>query len=543
MRELLTDRRRSQRGSALSSVLLMTAFFAILSGALMTELSGNFMLSRTLMVRMANEATINSAVEVAISQLEATPIGAGCPALNAVNLNGRSAVPVYVGCWPTVREQPRFAQIATSSAFSVDGSHSRVRPGQDFYVVGDSAGNVFQFDFAHATLNWWQQLPGSVSGPPVSIPDAGGNLTDVVTLVPLSVQTNQPPGCLSGGCVARLAQDFGFAPDHLCFMGANGPVGTSPAAGVNNPSVALFGDQAGWLFAYAATEIGNCALLAGVSTGTQPVVAGPVVFAGPTTATSRTDEIYLVTSDGASSRLLQYAFTVTNGAASLSWVSTLGLPSSSAVGLAADSATVPARLAIAFAGGTVGLVQVQAGYGLALLATTAVVPPGIADAPSWCCGSSPTSIGVAQTHGLYVLDGSLRLVASYGLSTASLSKSPASDPGGDWFFGADDGNLYEVPAISSQPTFVSFGANQLGQLRSSAQVGACAVGACVYLASSNGAAYVVPLDARDAVITACVSASPPDCSGSTPYLRANIEVGASGNPQSVHVQGWSYYSP
>ena len=42
LRALLSDRRRSQRGSVLSGVLIMVAFLAIISGALMTELSTNF---------------------------------------------------------------------------------------------------------------------------------------------------------------------------------------------------------------------------------------------------------------------------------------------------------------------------------------------------------------------------------------------------------------------------------------------------------------------------------------------------------------------
>src|SRR5207245_10049118 len=65
---LLKDRRRSQRGSVLSGVLIMTAFIAIISGALMTELSTNFLLSHTLLNRAANEATDSSAADLSLSQ-------------------------------------------------------------------------------------------------------------------------------------------------------------------------------------------------------------------------------------------------------------------------------------------------------------------------------------------------------------------------------------------------------------------------------------------------------------------------------------------
>lgn len=542
IRAVVTDPKRSQRGSVLSGVLIMTAFIAIIASALMTELSTNFLLSQNLVSRVANQATVNSALEMAMNRLGTTPISLGCPTLSTVTMNGRTAVPTYTSCWPTFRER-QYAPIASSSSFNVDGSHSVIpRANQNLYLLGDSNGNVYQFAFGSQVPNWSRQLPGSVSGPPTAISDMSGTSTDIANLVPLSVQSNPPPACQAGGCVALLAQDVGFAPDNLCYMAANGPVTTQPAEGINNTTAAFFGDQTGVLFVYPATESGNCALQAKTTPSGQPVVAGPVVFGGPVTGTSKTDEIYAVTYDGTWSWLRHYIYTVKNGSATLvETPAPLQLVASRAVGLAVDGNSLPARIAITFAGGQITVVQIQSGYGMQLLAN-GQIPAGIADAPYWCCGGSPTLIGVAQTNGLYVLGGSLNLVSSYALSGTTISTSPAADLAGDWFFGADNGNVYEVPAIQSTPTLVTFGSSQLGQVRSSVQLGACPAGICIYLGSLNGNAYMVPLDARDSVLTVCIASAPPSCSGANPRLWANIEVGASGSPQSVHVQGWSYFS-
>jgi len=542
---LLKDRRRSQRGSILSGVLIMTAFVAILSGALMTALSTNFLLSNTLLNRVTNEATVNSAIESSLSQMEGTPISSPCPQLQPTTLNNLTAVATYTSCWPTFREK-QYPPAAISSSFTVDGSHSVVsRSGQalyDFYLVGSSAGRLYQFNFGNSSPNWSLPLPGGVSGPPLAVSDLGACCSDdIEILAPLSKGSNSPPECSAGGCVASLAEDGTSTPDGLCYMAANGSVSAAPAVGVNNPTVAFFGDSTGSLFAYLATESGNCAAQASTGPVGQPVVSGPVVFAGPTTGSSKSDEIYVLMSDGTSSELVRYVYTVKNGVSTLSEAASLGQLPPNAVGMAVDGNSLPARIAVTYRDGRVSLVQLQTSFLMTLLRSGSIAP-GIADSPAWCCGSSPNLIGVAQTHGLYVLDTNLNVVSSFGLGNTTISGSPAGDRGGDWFFGADDGNVYEVPAISSAPTIVSFGSGQLGQIRSSTRLGACGTKICIYFGSANGNAYMIPLDARDAVVTACISNTPPSCSGANPRLQASIEVGASQNPRTVHVQGWSYNS-
>jgi hypothetical protein len=45
------------------------------------------------------------------------------------------------------------------------------------------------------------------------------------------------------------------------------------------------------------------------------------------------------------------------------------------------------------------------------------------------------------------------------------------------------------------------------------------------------------------VITACLTASSSNCSGDNPRLWTSVKVGDSVSPATVHVEGWSYYSP
>jgi hypothetical protein len=546
---LLKDRKRAQRGSVLSGVLIMTAFVAIISGALMTELSTNFLLSRVLLNRVAAEATVNSATELAISQLQTTPLIAGCPALGVARVNGLTAAVTYAGCKPVVDSRsPQFVKVASSTAYNVDGSHAIIpRAGADLYIVGSSSGYVSQFEFGGTAPLWSEHLGGSVSAPPLVMPDLGDpDAGDIVNLIPLSVPSNPPPGCQAGGCVALLAQDVGSIPDGECYMAANGPVTTQPAQAVNHPTVVFFGDQTGALFAYSATEAGNCASLAAAASDGQPVVAGPLVFPGPVNGNTRTDEVYAVTSDGSSSFLRRYTYTTKpNEAPALTEVSDSAPLPPNARGLAVDSATLPAQVAISFGSGNLAVVQLQAGFGMQTVATGAV-GSAVADAPYWChCPGGANLIAVAGTNGgLFLLNPSLAVQATLPAGGPSIVTSPNSDSVGDWFFGAADGYVHEVQQVAGQSsliqvaTFGPFGSS----VTSSVQLGGCPVGICIYSGTLGGTADLVSLDARDATFTSCISAAPPSCSGANPRLRASVEVGVAGSPGTVHVEGWSYYS-
>jgi len=205
----------------------------------------------------------------------------------------------------------------------------------------------------------------------------------------------------------------------------------------------------------------------------------------------------------------------------------------------------PARLAITFSGGTVSIIQVNSGFD-PRLSLTSSVGAGIGTAPYWCAVCPGGNlIGVGGTNGvLYVLDTNLNLVASF-TGASRVGTTPAADAAGDWYFAADDGNVYEVQRPAAGTTMslaATFGAAS-EPITSSPLLGSCPAGICIYIGSMDGNAYLVPIDARDAVLTACISTSPPACSGMNPRLWTHVQVGVAGNNQLVHVQGWSYYSP
>jgi hypothetical protein len=546
VRILLADSKRAQRGSVLSAVLIMVAFLSIISGALMTELSTQFLVSRVLVNRVGAEATVNSAMELALDQLQNTTLASGCPGATVplpalVTLNGRTAAVSYVSCAPVVDvRSPQFTSVATSSPFSIDAFHGVVN-GQDLYLVGDSGGTVFQYKFGLTTPVWSMSVNANITGPPLTMADTGASPPDpqdISNLVP--IVGGGSSGCTANYCVKLMQQDTNQVggPDVFCFMGATGRVSSRPAAGVAFPNLAYFGDASGTLWVYSATEAGNCALQGSIRTpGNAAIVAGPIVFQN-----GSQDEIYVVT---ATSQLIRYTYDPGDSPA-LSSTDTVTLPFSNPVGVAVEKAGIPARVAITFAAGGAAIVTIPSNYDPTVGPSRGVAPgPGIANAPFWCSCPSGQQVGVAGLNGIfYVLDTNLNLVASYPTGS-SVHTTPAADGVGEWFFGADNGYLYEVQQPPGQSTLVPvaqygpFG----GQVRSSVQVGGCSTGICIYLGAMNSNAYIVPLNARDARITACLSNALRACSSDNPRLWAQVEIGDSVGPHTVHVQGWSYYSP
>jgi hypothetical protein len=507
----------------------------------MTELSGNFLLSRNLQARVASQATVNSAMELALSRLGTTAISAGCPGAGPVALNGLTAVTSFRECEPVADSgSPPFTQIASSSPFNVDGTHAVLgASGVNDYLVGDAGGNVFDYAFGH-TSGWRVALGGSIQAPPTAITDPSGP-PDVSTLVPVNGPT-AGSGCTSQRCVALLSGQPGSAPSLKCYMVAAATVSASPAQGRNFPSVVYFGDGNGDLYAFDPTEDGACAQSAAITSSSGPgIVAGPVVFPSG----SSSDAIYAIASDGSSSRLIRYTYNG-GGGGDLDQATTLALPAASVQGIALDQTGLPARMAITFAGGTVAIVQINTNFSMSLQSSVNL-GTSIADAPYWChCPGGADVIGVGGQNGsLYLLDSSLNTLATLPAGGPAIATTPQSDGVGDWFFGGSDGYLYEAQRglVSSNIDVVHRYGPFAGAIGSGTQVGACAAGLCVYLGSVNNAAYVVRLDARDAVITACLSTAPPACSGVNPRLWASVQVGETGRLQTVHIEGWSYYSP
>lgn len=549
IRALLADRRRSQRGSILSGVLIITAFLAIISGALMTELSTNFLLSSKLVNRVATEATINSAAEMAISRLQDTqtsPLFNGCPSLGATTLNGMVAVSTYAACVPVIdaRSPQGFRSVASGGGFNVDGTQVVLgAAGVDEYLALDNSGNLFATRTGQSSQSWSVALGGEATASPAGVLDSSTSPADVSYLVPVVHPSN--PGCgAANACVALLSGQGASRPTVVCFMPASGQVTSAAAAGANFPGIAYFGDANGNLFAYDSGRGNGCAEEATTTVpNSYSVVAGPYAFKGPAGQTNF-DEIYVVVSNGTTGALMHFTFSKGKKGAGLQWVSTVPLPGVP-VGVAVESSTLPARLAISFASGMAAIAQIASSFAISSVAT-APLPAGSSDAPFWChCPGGASLIGFGANSGaLYVLDTNLNLQGTY-LGAAGVTTTPGADAGGDWFVAADDGTVTELQQATGSGSLVPvarYGSS--GAITSAPEVTACPAGICVYFGSTDGNAYLVLLDARNAIVNTCISAAPPACTqGLNPRLWTRVEVGAQGSPQTVHVQGWSYYSP
>jgi hypothetical protein len=540
LRNLLADRRRSQRGSVLSAVLIIVAFLSILAGALMTELSTNFLLSNALVNRVSTQATVDSAVATAIDQLQNAPRGVSCPTFPSEGPNGPTAI-VIGNCAPAVipLTQPGLP-------INFDGALLSPSQGRYDYAYSDSAGTIYHY--SNGSLRSPPiALRGNLRGPLLSIVDQSGEIADLVPMD--SPRLSATPGCGSSNddCVALLDEGPAQSPGALrCYMPANGEITARPAASPSFPNVVYFGDQAGYLWAYDSTPSGSCTRLATPIFTGSPVVAGPVVFHNPQTSQ---DEIYLVVG-GSPSRLLQYSWSAGSpnfGSGSDSDGMSLG--ANNAFGIALEPGALPSRIAIAFAGSQIAEARIEANF-----ATTLPVRPvnprgmprgtSFSSAPYWShLPSGQDQIGIGGSDGkLYVLDANLanlNLVGSY-LGPSPINTSPSADQGGDWFFGGADGQLYEV-----QPTMVLGATFYVGSSRVSSSAplfGPCPTGSCIYFP-----AFIVPLSDRDVQLSACIGTGT-TCSGVNPRLWAHVAVGSAtttsgASPQTVHVQGWSYYSP
>jgi hypothetical protein len=533
---LLRDRRRSQRGSVLSGVLIMTAFIAIIAGALMTELSTNFLLSHTMLNRVANQATDNSAIELSLHQLQAAQLNAPCPALPTTTLNNLRASATYLSCWPAIREDQKFTSVGSSSGhFSLDGVHVQAN-GFNEYVVGDSSGSVYDYRFGSTNPRWTQVLNGTLTGSPLVIPDPtnGGRLVDVYPMAGAVCQQ-------VGNCI-DVWRDSTSSRNRQCTIA---PGGSGAAmAGASAAFAGFIYYTQGTALGLSDVSGGDCDAAASVNniSGSRQVVAGPVALRCAS-CNHTTDVVYTVVSDSVSSRLVSYSFSSSNGGNNnnsnfnVSPPSSVPLPWLDVTGIAASASTLPATIAMTFSGGGVAVAQLNVNGGITLI--TRSVPAGISASPYWCtaCGNL---FGVGAQNGvLYLFNSAGTLVATY--STGSpINTSPGTDGAGNWYVATDDGYVHELQNGQGLVQVESYG--QMSTFGSSPQIGACSAGICIYLGAQDGSLYLVPLDARKAVLSACITTSPPACSGANPRLWASVEVGANGSPQTVHVEGWSYYS-
>ena len=542
LKALLSDRKRSQRGSVLSAVLIIVAFLAIISGALMTELSTNFLLSHNLVGRVNTEATVNSAAELELNQLQGASLNAPCPTA-LVTLNGMTAATSVTMCTAVIdraslaaKSGQTFTSVAASNPFSTDGTDTPTD-----YLVGDQGGKLFDFHLGSSAPRWTLALGGSVTATPLVMADPS-NPGHTLVLIPAS-----GAGCLGSSTFCLNVQsDDGSAlagnPSPRCIMGATSAVEAQPAAGRNFPSIAFAGDTSGNVYAINTSSSGStCDLEQSLPTTGKPVVAGPIVFACRSNCGGKNpDEVFVLTSNGSSSQLVHLTY---SAKAALSSAGTLNNLPANVAGMAVESNTLPSRLVISFTNGTVQMIQLDASANMSP-AGTIPLPTALDAAPHWAhWPSAPDLIGVGGDNGtLYLLDTNLTTFATYSGSSA-IQTVPNVDGAGNWYFAAAD-TVYEVqkPSGGASSLAASFG-SAAGPITSSPVVASCPAGLCIYFGSADAHAYLLSLDARAAVLKTCISAAPPTCSAVNPRLWTRVEIGVSGNRTAVHVLGWSYYSP
>ena len=562
---LLHDRRRRQRGSILGGLLIIVAFLAILIGALLTELTDSFLVSRDLVTKVKTEATVTSAAELAIHQLQGGPVPAVCaqdargPWSLAAPLNGHFAT-VSQTCSAIV---PEVATSLGAGSSNLDGIHDTVA-GRNRYVVSAANGWLWAYPFGSTAASWAVSLAGGATAPPLTAPDPNGS---VDILAP------------AGNNVVVFNERSGSTPVLSCNLATTGTVSASAAGGANFHGYAFIGDS-GQLYVFDARAGGSCSSLTSASVGGR-VAAAPLVFPGRLTSQGQTsnvsDEIFLLVTSGSGTSLQHWIYTESTtecrgndcGQSGTTYnlvrSSSIVLTGASAVGygLSATAPTsgVPLNLAVATASGRLDLAQITLGSGPSYsmsLGASVILPNGSTAGrpPFWCHCPGRDLIGVGGTNGfLYLFTTGLNLAYSYDGQPdgrPAINTTPMADSNGDWYFGANDGSVYdvEIPVSGTQ----MFKAAKFGPggpiIAGSPIVGTCPnnlIGPCIYFGSSSAGSWFYRIGStRISDLHACIS----DAAGSTscvgnPRLWTRVQVGPAaiwGN-LGVYVQGWSYYSP
>lgn len=564
---LLHDRRRRQRGSILGGLLIIVAFLTILIGALLTELTDSFVVSQDLVAKVKTEATVTSAVELAINQLQGGPVPPVCaqdtftnpspprPESWTLTLNGHPAA-VSQTCNGIV---PEVATSLAAGSSYVDGIHDTVG-GRNRYLVGDS-NQLWAYPFGSTMASWAISLAGGATAPPLTAPDPNGS---VDILAP------------AGNKVVVFNERSGSIPVPSCNLATTGIVSASAAVGANFHGYAFIGDT-GRLYVYDARAGGTCAWRASVSLNGS-VAAAPLVFPGRVTSQGQTsnvsDEIFVLVTSGSGTSLQHWTYTESttdctgNGEGAceggqrtvttydLTRTGSQPLNGYNAVGYGLSASTAPLSLVVATASGRLDVAQIGSGPSYLMSPGASVMLPNgsaAGRAPSWCrCpGPNPDLIGVGATNGfLYLYNRGLTLTYSYDGQAdgrPAINTTPMADSNGDWYFGANDGSVYDVEIpVSGTQMFKAAKFGPGGAIASSPIVGSCPAGPCLYFASSNGSYFVRIGNTRIGDLRACVSSAQGSttCAGN-PRLWARVQVGP-GNVwggSGVFVQGWSFYSP
>jgi hypothetical protein len=548
----------------LSALLIIIAFLSILGGALLNEISGQFLLTQTLSNRIAAQATVNASVESSIGQLQSRSVPSRCSTdqgagvAPAVTLNGSSAT-ADIKCMAIVPDA--ITQLA-SGAFSQDGTHVTVG-GRNTYLVG-SGSTLLNFHFGQTAPMWQLGLGRSISGQPAQTPDPT-NPGHFITAVPV-------------GDRMALVDDYGWGASLRCITGQTGVVASQPGfehpparSSPFFPSYVFFGDSSGNLYAYDATR-GSCSQLASVSGLGGPVVAGPLALTGEQngdtcsvggeadSTNTLTVDLFAVVNASGTGRLVHYQYceATSSGGSRIQTIypiesTSLGLrtPVGSGYSSMIPSTASPIRVVVTSQAGQLGTASILANNGdggLTYSVSTGSVVTlagSFNNAPYWCHCPGGDRIGAGNTRGtLYILDTQLAQLLTFDDGGVPINTTPAADSNGDWYFGADDGYIHDVePPASGTVMFQAGLFGPVSPVTSSPVVGGtgdgCGGRVCIYFGAGNGSELAQIGDVRVLDLRARLTA------GSGPSLWARIEVG---NPtyvggQGVHILSWSYFNP
>lgn len=570
---LLHDRRRRQRGSVLSGLLIIVAFLSILVGAVLTEVTDAFVLSRVLVTRVQGEATVSSAVELAINQLQNDVRNGAVPPNCAQDDRVPPVMPTLNGQFAAVRTQkctailPEVAGRLAPGSFTVDGVHDTAR-GRNRYLVSDTYGDMYSYDFRTGNPTWapiW--IGGQPTAPPLT--KSGPTNRSVDILAPVA----KPGAGCAGHCVVMFNEaSSGATPTLHCTMAASATVGASPGGGANFPDYAFFGDSGGNLYVYD-TRAANCpALLPTAPNVGGRVVGAPLVFSGGG-GDSGSDEVFVLVTSSSGTSLQHWSYTQPNQCdnngggdgqgdcdnggrrqprPALNRVGSISLNGSDAVGYSASGTAPPLSLVVATSSGRLDLARISGSYNMSS-GTSITLPNGAvaASAPYWCQCPGPDLIGVGGTNGeLYLFTTGLSLAYTYDGQAdgrPAINTAPMADANGEWYFGASDGYVYDVEIpVSGTQLFKAARFGPGGAIASSPIVGACPAGPCMFFGSSTAGSYFARIGfTRVSDLRACLSSADGSTCVANPQLWARVQVGPANiwGANGVYVQGWSFYSP
>jgi hypothetical protein len=553
----------------LSAVLIMVVFLSILGGALMGELSSAFLVTHSQAGRIATEASLDSSIADGIGSLQQRSVPVHCvtdqPSPSTITLNGMSVAAAST-CKAIV---PDVVAGLAGGTSSVDGTLDTVA-GRNRYLISDSSGMLRAYQLGQSVESWAKAIGGQQTASLLST-NSGGSL---VLLIPATIPGS---GC-SSHCVA-LFNSAGVVPSFRCSMPASTTVSAQPAVEtpvggqINFPDYAFFGSSgAGSLYVYDASPSEPCELQQSADLG-GTAVGAPLVFPGTNHPNQVSDDVFVLVTSAAGTTLQHWSYLETTDAGSdggtsisLSRIAALNVNvGSGAVGYSADSTALssktPIMLAIASASGRLALARISvsgSSYSMSLTLNRSL-PNGAATnrSPYWCttrCGGTDL-IGVGGSNGtLYLLNASLNVAFTYTeAGLAAINTTPIADANGDWYFGDDNGFVYDVelPAQGTQMfKAASFGPGQ-GQIRSSPYVGSpggCSgcIGMYFGAAGSGGRAYFAQIGKiRVMDVTSCLTSGPAStaCTGAA-RLWTRVEVG---DPQyvggqGVNTVGWAYFT-